>query len=94
MPWFQGLSELFVALPLPKLLLVGSLDRLDATLEAGHMQGRFRLELVAHAGHNVHEDRPEEVAEALGRFLLQLKQQEVAFKKIMEERAAGFAAFF
>lgn len=40
---FEGLSELFVALPLPKLLVVGAVDRMDATLEAAHMQGRFRL---------------------------------------------------
>jgi len=32
-----------VALPLPKLLVVGAVDRMDATLEAAHMQGRFRL---------------------------------------------------
>ena len=57
-----------MALPLPKLLIVGSLDRLDATLEAGHMQGRFRLELVAHVGHYIHEDLPEKVAEAIGQF--------------------------
>ena len=32
-----------MALPLPKLLVVGAVDRMDATLEAAHMQGRFRL---------------------------------------------------
>lgn len=72
-----------MALPLPKLLIVGSLDRLDATLEAGHMQGRFRLELVAHVGHYIHEDLPEKVAEAIGQFLLRLKQQEEAFARLM-----------
>eukprot|EP00931_Biecheleriopsis_adriatica_P121706 TRINITY_DN96769_c0_g1_i1.p1 TRINITY_DN96769_c0_g1~~TRINITY_DN96769_c0_g1_i1.p1 ORF type:complete len:364 (-),score=62.78 TRINITY_DN96769_c0_g1_i1:61-1152(-) len=80
--WFQGLSDIFVALPLPKLLVVGGLDRLDAALEAAHMQGRFRLEVVQHQGHQIHEDRPEEVAEAVAKFLQGLKQQEVAFAKL------------
>lgn len=85
---FEGLSELFVALPLPKLLVVGAVDRMDATLEAAHMQGRFRLDVVPHPGHYIHEDRPEEVAEAIAKFLLQLKQQEAAYAKIMEGRAS------
>lgn len=87
-PWFTGLSELFVKLPLPKLLLVQHLEHLDARLEAAHMQGRFRLEVIPHAGHYIHEDRPEEVAEAIAKFLLQLKQQEAAYAKIMEGRAS------
>eukprot|EP00913_Durusdinium_trenchii_P025487 g23925.t1 len=99
-PWFTGLSELFVKLPLPKLLLVQHLEHLDARLEAAHMQGRFRLEVIPHAGHYIHEDRPEEVAEAIAKFLLQLKQQELetasraytgseaAYAKIMEGRAS------
>ncbi|CAE7552805.1 ppe1 [Symbiodinium pilosum] len=62
--WFDGVSSLFVSLPVPKLLLVGSVDRMDAALEAAHMQGRFRLEVIPHPGHYIHEDRADEVAEA------------------------------
>ncbi|CAJ1396683.1 unnamed protein product [Effrenium voratum] len=86
--WFEGLSALFVALPMPKVLVVGSVDRMDATLEAAHMQGRFRLEVIPHPGHFIHEDRPDEVAEAIAKFLLQLKQQEAAFAKLMDRKAS------
>ncbi|CAE7041652.1 PPME1 [Symbiodinium natans] len=85
--WFDGVSSLFVSLPMPKLLIVGSVDRMDATLEAAHMQGRFRLEVVPHPGHFIHEDRPDEVAEAISKFLQQLQQQQKAFAKLMERRA-------
>lgn len=80
--WFRGLSSLFVSLPLPKLLVVGGLDRLDAALEAAHMQGKFRLDLVQHPGHQIHEDCPGEIAEAIAKFLNGLKQQEAAFAKL------------
>ncbi|OLP87784.1 putative protein phosphatase methylesterase 1 [Symbiodinium microadriaticum] len=87
--WFDGVSSLFVGLPIPKLLIVGSVDRMDAALEAAHMQGRFRLEVVPHSGHYIHEDCPDDVAEAIAKFLLQLQQQEKAFAKLMAHRATS-----
>lgn len=80
--WFAGLSDLFVHLPLPKLLVVGGVERLDVALEAAHMQGRFRLEIVPLSGHQVHEDRPKEVSEAFARFLHGLRRQQAAFAKL------------
>ncbi|CAE7213910.1 unnamed protein product [Symbiodinium sp. CCMP2592] len=89
--WFDGVSSLFVSLPIPKLLIVGSVDRMDAALEAAHMQGRFRMEVVPHSGHYIHEDCPDDVAEAITKFLLQLQQQEKAFAKLMAHRAFATA---
>jgi len=71
------------------MLIVGSLDRLDAALEASHMQGRFKLEIVPHTGHQVHEDRPEEVARALCGFLLGVQRQRAAFARLHQGGAAA-----
>lgn len=37
--WFEGLSQKFLDLPVPKLLLLASIDGLDRTLTVGQMQG-------------------------------------------------------
>ena len=37
--WFQGLSELFLSIPVAKLLLLAGVDRLDKELTIGQMQG-------------------------------------------------------
>lgn len=80
--WFDGLSEMFTSLAVPKLLLLGGIDRLDAGLEAAHMQGRFRLEVLPELGHQLHEDQPERVAEALAKFLASLQRQQDAFARL------------
>lgn len=38
--WFEGLSQKFLDLPVPKLLLLASIDGLDRTLTVGQMQGK------------------------------------------------------
>lgn len=43
--WFQGLSQKFLDLRVPKLLLLASIDGLDRTLTVGQMQGK-RLFLI------------------------------------------------
>ncbi|CAE8641745.1 unnamed protein product [Polarella glacialis] len=89
--WFEGLSQIFTALPLPKLLVVGGVDRLDGPLEAAHMQGRFKLSVVPHSGHQLHEDRPEEVAEAFAAFLSGLQRQQAAFVRLQAEAGPATA---
>lgn len=37
--WFSGLSQMFLELRVPKLLLLASIDGLDRTLTVGQMQG-------------------------------------------------------
>lgn len=76
--WFEGLSEMFLNLPVPKLLLLASIDGLDRTLTVGQMQGKFQMQVLARCGHAVHEDRPYEVAEVIASFLLRNKMAEAA----------------
>ena len=66
--WYRGLSELFLALPAPKLLLLAGTDRLDKPLTIGQMQGKFQMTVLP-AGHAIHEDEPERVASALAGFV-------------------------
>lgn len=45
----------FLELPVPKLLLLASIDGLDRALTVGQMQGKFQLQVLARCGHAVHE---------------------------------------
>jgi hypothetical protein len=80
--WFQGLSNKFLSVAGPKMLLLAGMDRLDKDLMIGQMQGpapgpagarpvaqpgltglalavgKFQLQVIASAGHSVHEDAP------------------------------------
>lgn len=71
--WFKGLSSMFLELPMPKLLLLASIDGLDRSLTVGQMQGKFQMQVLARCGHAVHEDRPHEVAEVIASYLLRNK---------------------
>lgn len=50
--WFKGLSQKFLDLPLPKVLLLANIQGLDTALTIGQMQGRlspiFLLFFVVH----------------------------------------------
>ncbi|XP_053695412.1 protein phosphatase methylesterase 1 [Sabethes cyaneus] len=76
--WFQGLSQKFLDVTAPKLLLLAGIDNLDRALTVGQMQGKFQLQVLARCGHAVHEDRPHEVAEVIGTYLLRNKFAEPA----------------
>ncbi|GAB4813324.1 hypothetical protein N2152v2_000370 [Parachlorella kessleri] len=67
--WFRGLSDKFLSLKVPKVLVLAGTDRLDRQLTIGQMQGRFQLVLLPQAGHAVHEDEPERTAQAVDAFL-------------------------
>lgn len=71
--WFNGLSEKFLGLRQPKLLLLASIDGLDRALTVGQMQGKFQLQVLARCGHAVHEDRPHEVAEVIAGYMIRNK---------------------
>ncbi|KFB45558.1 AGAP008336-PA-like protein [Anopheles sinensis] len=71
--WFSGLSQKFLDVPVPKLLLLAGIDNLDRALTVGQMQGKFQLQVLARCGHAVHEDRPHEVAEVLATYLIRNK---------------------
>lgn len=76
--WFQGLSQKFLDVKVPKLLLLAGIDNLDRALTVGQMQGKFQLQVLARCGHAVHEDRPHEVAEVIGTYLLRNKFAEAS----------------
>jgi len=67
--WYQGLSQLFLGLSAPKLLCLAGTDRLDRTLTVGQMQGKFQLSLIPAAGHAIHEDDADRIAEILNQFI-------------------------
>ncbi|KAL4442685.1 hypothetical protein ABPG77_006679 [Micractinium sp. CCAP 211/92] len=67
--WYTGLSEMFLKLPVPKVLVLVGTDRLDRPLTIGQMQGKFQPVLLPQAGHAVHEDEPERVADAIATFI-------------------------
>ncbi|XP_072558504.1 protein phosphatase methylesterase 1 [Paramormyrops kingsleyae] len=71
--WFRGLSSLFLSCPVPKLLLLAGVDRLDKDLTIGQMQGKFQMQVLPQCGHAVHEDAPDKVAEALSIFMVRHK---------------------
>ncbi|XP_026477421.1 protein phosphatase methylesterase 1-like [Ctenocephalides felis] len=71
--WFKGLSNMFLEVPVPKLLLLASIDGLDRTLTVGQMQGKFQMRVLPRCGHAVQEDRPHEVAEIVSEFLVRHK---------------------
>eukprot|EP00879_Flechtneria_rotunda_P005408 GHRR01005699.1.p1 GENE.GHRR01005699.1~~GHRR01005699.1.p1 ORF type:complete len:437 (+),score=84.88 GHRR01005699.1:148-1311(+) len=67
--WYKGLSDAFLALPVPKMLLLAGTDRLDKSLTIGQMQGKFQLLLMPMAGHAIQEDEPVKTSEHLQQFL-------------------------
>ncbi|KAA3676850.1 uncharacterized protein DEA37_0014571 [Paragonimus westermani] len=60
--WFYGLSQRFLSIPEPKLLLIAGVDRLDKELTIGQMQGKFQLHVFPKCGHAVHEDVPDKIS--------------------------------
>ncbi|KAF9603540.1 hypothetical protein IFM89_037021 [Coptis chinensis] len=66
---YEGLSDLFLSSPAPKLLLLAGTDRLDKSLTIGQMQGKFQMVVVRHTGHAIQEDVPDEFASLLLNFI-------------------------
>ncbi|CAD5112135.1 DgyrCDS1374 [Dimorphilus gyrociliatus] len=71
--WFEGLSQKFLSVSVPKVLLLANTDRLDRDLTLGQMQGKFQMQVLMHCGHVIHEDNPDKVAETLAAFLTRHK---------------------
>ena len=86
--WFAGLSALFLSCACPKLLLLASVDRLDREMSVGQMQGRLQVEVVRDVGHQLHEDKPREVA-ALMLHWMQRQQMARRAAIIAEGGGAG-----
>lgn len=71
--WFEGLSDKFLDITVPRLLILAGIDNLDKKLTVGQMQGKFQLAVLARTGHAVHEDQPHQVAETLASYLIRNK---------------------
>ncbi|RDX91609.1 Protein phosphatase methylesterase 1, partial [Mucuna pruriens] len=67
--WYEGLSDIFLSCPVPKLLLLAGTDRLDRSLTIGQMQGKFQMVVVRHTGHAIQEDVPDEFATLIVNFI-------------------------
>ncbi|XP_071787479.1 protein phosphatase methylesterase 1-like [Asterias amurensis] len=74
--WFEGMSNLFLSVSAPKMLLIAGVDRLDRDLTVGQMQGKFWMQVLPQCGHCVHEDQPQKVADILAGFLTRNKLTE------------------
>jgi protein phosphatase methylesterase 1 len=44
--WYKGLSEAFLGVKAPKVLMLAGTDRLDRGLTIGQMQGKFQMVLL------------------------------------------------
>lgn len=71
--WFSNLSSKFLSVPASKMLILAGVDRLDRELTVGQMQGKFQMQVLPQAGHAVHEDVPEKMAEVVAFFLTRNK---------------------
>lgn len=71
--WFTDLSAKFLSVPASKMLVLAGIDRLDRDLTVGQMQGKFQMQILPQAGHAVHEDVPDRMAEILASFLVRNK---------------------
>ena len=71
--WFSGLSNKFLSVPASKMLILAGVDRLDRDLTVGQMQGKFQMQVMPQAGHAIHEDVPDKMAEAMATFLVRNK---------------------
>lgn len=76
--WFEGLSQKFLDVEVPKVLLLANIHSLDTKLTVAQMQGKFQLQVLPHSGHAIHEDQAEYVANIIGRFL---EKQKLAIAK-------------
>ncbi|KAJ8983892.1 hypothetical protein NQ317_000928 [Molorchus minor] len=74
--WFKGLSQKFLDIRIPKLLLLANIHGLDTTLTVGQMQGKFQMQVLARSGHAIHEDQPHNVAEIVAGHLIKQKLTE------------------
>ncbi|XP_023019174.2 protein phosphatase methylesterase 1 [Leptinotarsa decemlineata] len=71
--WFKGLSQKFLDIHAPKLLLLANIHGLDTALTVGQMQGKFQMRVLAKSGHAIHEDQPQKVAEVLSGYVVKQK---------------------
>ena len=56
MNWFKGLTNSFLSLKIPKILMLAEKERMDKELTIAQMQGKFKVCVLHNVGHYMHED--------------------------------------
>ncbi|KAH7824500.1 putative protein phosphatase methylesterase 1 [Monocercomonoides exilis] len=67
--WYFGMNKRFLSTPVPKVLIVADIDRLDKDMNIANMQGKFQFNIIPNTGHHIHEDAPERLASIACLFL-------------------------
>jgi len=63
------MSNLFLSVSVPKLLILADTNRLDTPLTTGQMMGKFQMSIVPNVGHLIQEDAPEKTSTFIISFL-------------------------
>jgi len=71
--WFENMSNLFVSVLSPKLLIIADTDRLDTPLTIAQMQGKYQLSIFSNVGHQIQEDDPTKTVNTIIQFLRRFK---------------------
>jgi len=71
--WFENMSNLYLSVPAPKLLILADTDRLDTPLTTGQMMGKFQLVILPNVGHLIQEDAPDKTASIIHNFLTRFR---------------------
>jgi protein phosphatase methylesterase 1 len=51
MNWFKGLTNSFLSIKVPKILMLAEKERMDKDLTIAQMQGKFRVVVLHNVGH-------------------------------------------
>jgi protein phosphatase methylesterase 1 len=73
MGWFEGLTNQFLQIRIPKILMLAEKERLDKDLTVAQMQGKFRLVVLQNTGHSIQEDDPKNTAYNFHDFLIKFR---------------------
>jgi len=71
--WFENMSNLFLSVSAPKLLILADTDRLDTPLTTGQMMGKFQLVILPNVGHLIQEDAPDKTGSVILNFLTRFR---------------------
>ena len=51
--WFEGLTQMFLEVRVPKQLLLAGSERMDKELTIAHMAGKFKMVVIENVGHGI-----------------------------------------
>ena len=67
------MTQAFLDIRIPKLLLLAGAERMDKELTIAQMQGKFKLKVIYDTGHSIQEDNFVETGKACYQFLENFK---------------------